>query len=235
MLLWVSLDWIKFIVLHPTSFCLCIDHLLPCQLHYIIFKTLESHLNTGYAGKSTLLIGPIERTLINCTMLISLYSRWTLLSCAAIPHPPHSHGWCGNRYGGHTRSHCSSLLPASLHHHRRCRQCWLHRHADSGWRWWSPTVTERWTGPPGHRAVCTLQRLQNGQFPANVTCSRCAARMLTDVYTTQLVISKSKQEAFAGFADATGVHDGLDKNQLLSSLSAYPVCVLRIFLRRNME
>lgn len=50
--------------------------------------------------------------------------------------------------------------------------------------------------------------------------------MLMDVYTNQL-ISKSKQEAFAGFADATGGHDGLDKNQLLSSISAYPVCVLK--------
>ena len=81
-----------------------------------------------------------------------------------IPHPAHPHGWRGDRHGRHTWSHCTSLLPASLHNHCRRGQCRLHRHADFGWRWWSPTITEGWTRPQGHRAVRALQILQNCQL-----------------------------------------------------------------------
>lgn len=83
---------------------------------------------------------------------------------AAVPHPAHPHGWGSDRHGWHTWSHCSSLLPASFHYHCWCGKCRLHRHADFGWRWWSPTLTKGRAGSQGHCAVCALPRLQNGQY-----------------------------------------------------------------------
>lgn len=148
----------------------------------------------------------------------------------AIPHPAHPHGWCSNGHGRHTRSHCTRLLPAAVYYYCWCGKCRLHRHADFGWRWWSPSLTKGRAGPPGHCAVCALQRLQNGQFFLHLSFYTCwlSASSSTPLLLTAVLVMKidirsysynaplffeSRQAGFVGFASSTDGHHRLKEVQ----------------------
>lgn len=117
----------------------------------------------------------------------------------AIPHPAHPHGWCSDGHGRHTWSHCTSLLPASLYYYCWCGQCRLHRHADFGWRWWSPSLTKGRAGPSGHCAVCALQRLQNGQCFLHLLLFTCwlSASSSIPLYLSSVLLMKMSIKSYS--------------------------------------
>lgn len=134
------------------------------------FKVLP-HMLGGFLAQ--------EQMVVKSIRLCLTWNNIFFYCLADIPHPAHPHRWRGHRHGGHTWSHCSSVLPASLHHHCWSWQCRFYRHADPGWRRWRPAVTEGRACPEGHCAICPLPRLQNGQcFCFHLSLALCQSVIL---------------------------------------------------------